>query len=75
MYLGEVPAGRHGRIESEEGWEDYMLSLALFGHLTSVATRPISQGNEIALHDARRAVTALIDQLEAGRHALIPSGH
>ncbi len=52
-------------------YEEFCLVLELYGHLLSLATRPISRGNDVAFHRAWNSVVSLLDILKQSEHGLI----
>lgn len=51
---------------------EYIIARELYGNLLSLATRPLSKGNDIALRDAKSSIEACIDKLSA-RHTVMLS--
>jgi len=56
---------------SKKYYSEFFISLELYGHLLSLATRPLSEGNDIAVKEAKNAINACIDQLSLGDYLII----
>lgn len=56
---------------SENYYSEFFISVELYGHLLSLATRPLSKGNDIAVKEAESAINACIDKLSLGDYLII----